>query len=333
MLCEDCGRFDDYSPRVSVPDDLPLYHGRPPPTLNRSVVDQILSDGEKDVEDYSAEIARLQAKALLLEQKRARLDEYLDRHRSSIAPIWSLPFDILSLVFEYVCSSRVNLNQVDLPLLRALGERRTNTLPQLRLGAVCSLWRSVLRSSPGCWSSFSVEFSKDSTPHPDLLQLFLNLSNQRLLSLGININLYNAPNVLELSSYRALMGQAHRWESLIIAGAHLEELDILRQVTIQSCSELKYLYLAGFLGCDDDDLALNFVPMPQLQSLGFLLNGPHGPDSCIPWNQLKTLSLHAICDVPKCLAQCEELLRLELFIREGDFEYPTDLKRRVRSNK
>ncbi|KIK66084.1 hypothetical protein GYMLUDRAFT_110486, partial [Collybiopsis luxurians FD-317 M1] len=64
------------------------------------VIEQILSDGERDLKDYSAEIDRLQSKSLPLQQERAYLVRYLDHLRSSIAPIWGLPNELLAEIFE-----------------------------------------------------------------------------------------------------------------------------------------------------------------------------------------------------------------------------------------
>ncbi|KAJ3865093.1 hypothetical protein EV359DRAFT_18274, partial [Lentinula novae-zelandiae] len=90
-------------------------------------VQQVLSEGEKDLKDYDTEIARLQARVLFFERKKDRLQAHLSDCTSLISSIRRLPDDVLRIIFDYhPCG----------PLIP---------------GAVCSHWRSIVLSTPSLW--------------------------------------------------------------------------------------------------------------------------------------------------------------------------------------
>ncbi|THV04339.1 hypothetical protein K435DRAFT_649365, partial [Dendrothele bispora CBS 962.96] len=60
---------------------------------------QILQDAESDFASYDAEIARLKTALSVLEHKRQCLQDYVDKHRSLLAPVRRLPPEILGLIF------------------------------------------------------------------------------------------------------------------------------------------------------------------------------------------------------------------------------------------
>ncbi|KIK66085.1 hypothetical protein GYMLUDRAFT_957584 [Collybiopsis luxurians FD-317 M1] len=161
-------------------------------------------------------------------------------------------------------------------------------------------------------------------PHPDLLQLFLGLSKQRLLNLEIMfIDVQNLQEIVDHPSYKALTSQAHRWQTLNLTGDNWQELNILRGPTAQSFPELTELHMRWF-DAGPEEPVLNFSPLPKLRDFGILLYDPVGPDPSIPWHQLTSLQLQGTVNVPSCLAICKKLARLDLFIRNVQPTYPID---------
>ncbi|KAE9391961.1 hypothetical protein BT96DRAFT_888335 [Gymnopus androsaceus JB14] len=157
MCCADCERFDSFQPRVSIPSSI-SEEPRPGPRRGRPQIleftkaQQLVLDGEADLEYYAAEIRRLQSKILLIEQKRSRLDGYLEHYRCLAAPIWKIPDEVLGLIFEHVCDGHARLQKI--------GTEKPS-IPVLRFSAVCSHWRAVLHSTPSFWSDFVVSFTAD----------------------------------------------------------------------------------------------------------------------------------------------------------------------------
>ncbi|KAF5382865.1 hypothetical protein D9757_007303 [Collybiopsis confluens] len=307
-----------YQPLLRINKEQALYRGRPPPNVDRVATEQVLEDGEKDLDVYSAELARLHSETVRLEQKKAVLTEYLDRHRSSVASIWRIPNEVLALIFTLVCCERVRINQPPLADFRCGAN-----LPQLLIGSVCSVWRSILHSLPDCWTKFAVSFSA-SMPHPSLIQMFLDLSDPKNLFLDITFSEdSDHQKIIAHPSYSALIGQVHRWQELILFGSQLENIEVLRQPTIKACPRLKRLRLDGFFAVGVEP-QMDLAPMPLLERLEACLYDPYGPDPSIPWHQLKSLQLHAAVDIPTCLALCENLFSLSLYMRETTLQYSTE---------
>ena len=181
MRCDDCERFDSFRPKVSIPSppsglEAPRPHRGRPQILEFPKAQQLVLDGEADLEYYAAEIRRLQAKILLIEQKRTRLDGYLERYRSLAAPIWKIPDEVLGLIFGHLCDEHARLQKIG---------TEKHSVPVLRLSAVCSHWRSVLCSTPSFWSNFVVSFTADGILVFDAINLFLERSKQMLLDVSI----------------------------------------------------------------------------------------------------------------------------------------------------
>ncbi|KAF5382842.1 hypothetical protein D9757_007289 [Collybiopsis confluens] len=92
-------------------------------------------------------------------------------HRSPAAPVWKIPNETLGEILEWACCDYSVINS-------RYHKDVQRTFPQFQLGAVCQLWRSVLRKLPDCWAKLTVAFAKNNMPRADLLHLFLDLSKQ-----------------------------------------------------------------------------------------------------------------------------------------------------------
>ncbi|KAE9402964.1 hypothetical protein BT96DRAFT_815774, partial [Gymnopus androsaceus JB14] len=124
-------------------DLLNSYHGRGTFNEDLSKIQQVLADGEKDLEDYASQIVFLQSRILTIETEMEFLRDQLQSCKSLVAPIRRVPDDVLRLIWE-LCGE---------PFFGKY--RRTRPL---RLGAVCSHWRSVIMSTPSLWATIFFSF-------------------------------------------------------------------------------------------------------------------------------------------------------------------------------
>ncbi|KAE9391960.1 hypothetical protein BT96DRAFT_924996 [Gymnopus androsaceus JB14] len=300
MRCDDCERFASFRPKVSIPSstlEVPRLHQFPK-------AQQLVLDGDADLECYAAEIRRLQSKILLIEQKRSRLNGYLEHYRSLAAPLWKIPDEVLGLIFGYLCDGHAKLQKIGID---------KPSIPVLRLSAVCSHWQSVLHSTPSLWSNFVVSFTAGGMPAFDAVKLFLERSKD--VKLRVKVTFDHRGSSLRLQkmtshpAFLALASQAHRWETLHLFGKRPEDMCILRPPFISSCPELRELRLSHFRK-RENVVALDFAPMPKLTC--FLAEYFHAldPAQSLPWHQLNVLKVNAKHDVPRLVELCENLREL-----------------------
>ncbi|KAE9403219.1 hypothetical protein BT96DRAFT_917659 [Gymnopus androsaceus JB14] len=133
-------------------------------------ISRILVNVEKDLEDYEAEVHRLQSRLIFIRNQRQRLQKYKSYVSSFKSPIRTMPKETILLIFEYAC----DMNELTSKSLRSM--------PALTVSSVCWQWRDLARSCPDLWSRMS--FKSDKT-HPSipLLNLYLDLSHQSPLTL------------------------------------------------------------------------------------------------------------------------------------------------------
>src|SRR6201999_2916182 len=110
-----------------------------------------------------------------------------------------------------------------------------------------------------------VTFQRGSTPESKIVQLFLEWSKQRLLSVSINFRHGGSASQLRKNinhpAFQALVREVDRWKELRISAEAPEDLCILRPPIIKTCPQLETLILLGF-NRPREPLALNFSPMP-----------------------------------------------------------------------
>ncbi|KAG7095865.1 hypothetical protein E1B28_006557 [Marasmius oreades] len=252
---------------------------------NKAVVSQYLKDANKELEEYEAEINRLQTAIYAVESKRDRLKRTAGLYRSLLSPIHAIPSEILNLIFAFFCEEN-ELNRSPLPAA-------------LRLTMVCGRWRDIVASTPSLWSSIFIDFNgllpedlyvlnllterflKQSQPAP--LRLKLHLSEEDILAQA-------------LPSLNALVQNSHRWETLDLSIArHVFPFTLFDRICgrIPALRSL-HLHEPGDGGTDDWNgyPPLNcFNSCPSLQYLN--INPSLFPPTKLPfpWDQIKTLRL------------------------------------------
>lgn len=297
MRCENC-KLEITDPRVSVnsiQNILRDHRGRGTLHLDRSKVEQVLNDGEKDLEEFSTEILRLQSRLMFLEHRRDRLQSHLRAYCSLISPIRRLPDDVLRVVFGHHCSDESSGHR---PLL---------------VGAVCSHWRYIALSTPLLWSRINFRIHKECTPALPLLQLSLDLSKEVALELNLSF-FWTTDRQAQLAHPACLViaSQAHRWKKLTLKGSYIE---FLKDYAIFFYPILECLTVSR------SDMS-EFRQMPKLCSLTAVDEFTKYivcPD--FPWHQLTELSLRSCSSIPQFLEACPNLITLHLYL-DLDLTYP-----------
>ncbi|KAF9065189.1 hypothetical protein BDP27DRAFT_1229272, partial [Rhodocollybia butyracea] len=160
-LCSSCGRNTFIH---SVVVDLPGIQNKlrtesGPASVQSEEVASVLKNIEQDLEDYRAEISRL-------EQGKERLENYAAQLRSLNSPFRKVPDEILRHIFDECC---------DMNTFRALRSK-----PAMVISSVCSRWRRNALSMPAIWSriSLSWDMSKgDRHCEEDHLKIFFPMFN------------------------------------------------------------------------------------------------------------------------------------------------------------
>ncbi|EEB92735.1 hypothetical protein MPER_08712, partial [Moniliophthora perniciosa FA553] len=67
---------------------------------DKQVINQVLLDAEKELNDYDVEISRLRTAILALESRREGVKRMMDKYRSLLSPIHRMPPEILKTIFE-----------------------------------------------------------------------------------------------------------------------------------------------------------------------------------------------------------------------------------------
>ncbi|KIK66036.1 hypothetical protein GYMLUDRAFT_38511 [Collybiopsis luxurians FD-317 M1] len=304
---DDCETF---RPRIIIPED-----GGLPGKPNASNVQEVLREGQKDLGEYDAEISRLKSRIQVIEDRKSRLRKYLENCSSLTSPIAELPNEILDLIFTVLCDEYATLH---------IG--KLEAWP-LRLSAVSSRWRSVVRSNPLFWSKIRVEFSKQRMPSFRAVQLFLERSKDVPLFLYICFKHKRDESQLQTNiehqALQALAREAQRWKELTLSGDDPKDLCILRYTVFESLPELAKLVLTG-LAQSGGALGINgFVPMPKLKSLttdkaldasDFMMS--------FNWRQLYELNLSGSSNALSFLKLCTKLKNLQWCIDPQDFVSP-----------
>ncbi|KAK1235060.1 hypothetical protein PQX77_001725 [Marasmius sp. AFHP31] len=114
-----------------------------------------------------------------------RLDilEQMEHRRSWIAPVRSLPTEVLEEIFYCACCG-------DDPLGYALCVRRVENArvrigPTLKLGLVCYWWRMIVHSSPRLWASILVNVMSVTSQVREMVDFYLMRSGHYPLRLAI----------------------------------------------------------------------------------------------------------------------------------------------------
>lgn len=125
-------------------DDL-IKNNDHPPNEALAEVKQLLSGPWKQLDETNAKIRHLEDLIQELKQKKAEIEQSINRYSRILAPIRRVPPDILHTIFEHRLPTHRNPN---------MGSSECSVL----LTRVCSTWRSLLLASPCLWARIHIPF-------------------------------------------------------------------------------------------------------------------------------------------------------------------------------
>ncbi|KAJ3871854.1 hypothetical protein F5051DRAFT_382948 [Lentinula edodes] len=268
-----------------------------------SEVSSVLVNLEKDIEDCSVEIARLQAQIRSQNTKRDFLHHVKQWGQSILAPVRRLPNEILHEIFAYCMLDDTFTVAKDFGMSRQ---------PAWVLSSICSKWRKIALSCKPLWSNICLDFkaSHESSQHAfHALSRLLDQSYPHTVDVSI-IGFSNAHSRL----WDCLALHAHRWKH-----AEFEDVNGLFQDPMWSTLRLPALESLTLNEYGRDlplDLeAFRHAPLLRKADLRGVL-----PDSLLlfPWCQLTHLELNRFkVPVFPALSACTNLEGLKITVHHA----------------
>ncbi|KAF9484582.1 hypothetical protein BDN70DRAFT_928263 [Pholiota conissans] len=188
----------------------------------------------------------------------------LNRRRNALLPAVNLPPEVLSLIFEFVCSP-----------LDSEGRFSTNIDRPLFIIRVCSVWRNVGLSTTQLWNSIKLGVNRtvDAEKRATLLQYWLSKTGQRRLT-EPSTAVYDV-----LASYAPRLQTAELWMT--------ERLRPALSRIGESASSLTCLTLNGYESEDFESVEF-FSTAPRLSDVTLI--GYNIQNVILPYVQLEYLS-------------------------------------------
>ncbi|KAF5368649.1 hypothetical protein D9757_010204 [Collybiopsis confluens] len=224
--CTQCGE-SILNPRISL--DFPSLQARlrselGPASVQPEEIASILKSVELDLEDFDAEIARLEHRILLLNTLKERHREYGNQVKMLLSPIRKLPDELLCEVFDLCCGMN-HFFVTELPVLTAFTLR---SAPAMSLSSVCSRWRRNALAMPSIWSRIALGWGAEGGsegPWGDesTFPLFLSLARSLSRPLTIELNTldpYREPSLGHDGHLHPIIAklteQVHRWQKFTL---------------------------------------------------------------------------------------------------------------------
>lgn len=191
---------------------------------------------KKDLDRSESRIRSLTEELRQLERERDGLRERLGTHQALMAPIRTLPFELLSEIFYLVCDD-IDLSYSE---SEAYGSNYSGcrivsntvlSIPPLVLSQVCSTWNGLVNHGTSMWSKLSLSFAlmtyqvKDDSFITGMQRIGYALacifSRAGNAPLGVHLGCYNDRSEKELEPdlrfvLARFLGQKHRWKSTSI---------------------------------------------------------------------------------------------------------------------
>ncbi|KAF9032080.1 hypothetical protein BDP27DRAFT_1436042 [Rhodocollybia butyracea] len=321
-LCSSCGG-NPFIPRVSV--DFPGLHDKMrtesgPASVQPDEVASVLQDIQRDLEDYEAEIFRLER----LRREKERLEEYATQLRSLLSPVRKVPEELLREIFDLSCDLnyfRVVNPKKRLPMHTSQALR---SKPAMVICSVCSRWRRNALSMPVIWSRISLQWKmnvrRDYCEDEDSAVFFpfsnfLDRSQQCSMTVNLDIDgrPFLKPKVLH-SSLEKLFGQIMRWKDISFnyRGYRIEELLDCDRVPSASFPVLSGLCMRNEDPFDDELIPfIETVSNLQRLSLGYAL--ANVTEKFSYYSQLSHLDfVPDQCDISNLFDRCPNLFSLRI---------------------
>ncbi|KAF5375776.1 hypothetical protein D9757_008972 [Collybiopsis confluens] len=285
-----CNRCDENPLHARVSLDFTslqdrLRSGVGPASVEPTEIATILKNVELDLEDYEAEIDRLEAlasdleaRALVLATQKERLLQYASRVKMLLSPIRKLPDELLCDVFDLACG--MNYFWVN----RAKTEFSFRDAPAIAISSVCSRWRKNAMIMPSIWSRISLGWDIDTDDWLGETTTPLSLSLTRSLSWPLTIELDLVAGSALLSGQphpiiTRLTEERHRWQKLVLYPPTYQLDDLFLDLSSQNFPLLEDLTLED-RGRRDQAFSFWMGKAPNLKKL--TLRGEHPLSEPIP---------------------------------------------------
>ncbi|THU94579.1 hypothetical protein K435DRAFT_798780 [Dendrothele bispora CBS 962.96] len=199
---------------MSVPHDL-MNSNTAPLQDELDSMRSSLSHAETRLSSIREQIVFTRNSLVQLECEEQKLIKYIADQRTVLNPVRRLPPDIL---FELFTACLDSTPVLDLRSSRLTEDSLDIKSPRWVLGHVCSVWRSVVLSSPSLWSNIKLSITKKNSTFSSRT-LLLGLHLQRTQQRPLSVSLYGGYNSLNESHpfLVLLLPTAPRWNALFVA--------------------------------------------------------------------------------------------------------------------
>ncbi|KIK69367.1 hypothetical protein GYMLUDRAFT_645873 [Collybiopsis luxurians FD-317 M1] len=163
------------SPRVNVSVEAIYTYARSPYGIYEQRLSEIrllLDSVNKELNDHDDEISQLESQLLFLRAQQKRVQKKAMTLQSLLGPIYRLPNELLTRIFDDICENAVGPGIYEL------------SKAPFDLSAVCSRWRSLCLSHSRMWSKFAVDCS-EGAKLGTAVDLYLERSKQQPLALRL----------------------------------------------------------------------------------------------------------------------------------------------------
>ncbi|KIK69368.1 hypothetical protein GYMLUDRAFT_645945 [Collybiopsis luxurians FD-317 M1] len=163
------------SPYMNVSVEAIYQYARSPFGISEQLLPEIrllLDSVNEELNEHDNEISRLENQLIFLRAQQKWIQKKAVVLRSLLAPIYCLPNELLTQIFDDVCENAVGPGSYEL------------SKAPFDLSAVCSRWRSLCLSHSRMWSKFAVDCS-EGAKLGTAVDLYLERSKQQLLTLRL----------------------------------------------------------------------------------------------------------------------------------------------------
>ena len=167
----------------------------------------IIRDADQRIAEIEATSQRIRLVLDHLAQERRTIEDFANKHRVMVAPVWSLPPEILSHIFFLCLPVRMDWAEI----------KRSSLKNSIILAQVNRHWRSVALSTPKIWTtihidenSFPKTYNDNDQEEISMPKVFLQRSGVCSLSLRVYTSEYNEA-ILAI-----LLPLAERWHRITL---------------------------------------------------------------------------------------------------------------------
>ncbi|KAK0451257.1 uncharacterized protein EV420DRAFT_1312172 [Desarmillaria tabescens] len=297
-LCDNCGHsLDTHVSSLHFDTDAYLCCGAQISESEADICSSTISSWQTKLAKCDVEILQLKTALEKLEDVRQSLADRIQRSRTLLAPIRTIPRDILQIIFECACLS-ISYNPFtecgEMPLIFATPNY---------LSSVCAYWHDICVSLSQLWTSTFIHAGHDTSPSyfNDLLARREKWSGKPLLNLQVSSATHNI--LQEARGNNIFDSLFHLHNSMDQLYLHRISIDFNNSTLAQAfhatpgleLPELEYLDLSGHSlspsYCPHGQLINLFSRTPKLHTLKLALRGLRRTPFRLQRNQIVDIHL------------------------------------------